>query len=61
MFTLEELEAAYQEYWEFVKDYVDNSGWLETSKHSIFIHNHFWLSNDIEETKTHWRPKSLKK
>jgi len=61
MFTLEELETAYQEYWEFVKDYVDGGGWLETEKHSIFIKNCFWLSDNIEETETHWRPKSLNK
>lgn len=41
MFTLEELENAYEEYWSFVKDYVDGSGWLETAKHSAYIRNCF--------------------
>jgi len=61
MFTLEEIETAYEEYWSFVKDHVDGNGWLETAKHSAYIRNCFWLSDNIEETKTHWRPKSLSK
>mgnify|MGYP003608581167 FL=1 len=61
MFTLEELETAYGEFWEFAKDHVDGLGWLETAKNSTYMRNCFWLRNNIEETKTHWRPKSLSK
>ena len=50
----------YGEFYERVKDYIDEDGFLETEKHSLFIKNHFWLQDKIEEKTEngikYWRP-----
>lgn len=59
----EKIQEAYGEWWETLKNYVSKNGYVETEKHSRFVRNHFYLSNNIEtywdDEIEFWRPKSL--
>ena len=55
----EAIKKAYGEYWELVKDYVDENGWIFWSdKNPIGIYNNRYLEYK-DENPNYWRPESL--
>ena len=57
----EAIKNAYSEYWDKVKDYVDENGWIFWSdKNPIGIYNNRYLEYK-EENPNYWRPKSLQR
>ena len=58
----EAIKKAYGEYWEKVKNYIDDNGWIEGSEDREFPEPKFEPSiGELEEHETAylWRPKSL--
>lgn len=56
------IQKAYGEYWDSVKDYIDNNGWINTTKFSVFtaptsMPNNFETNGEMCRK---IRPKSLK-
>lgn len=56
----EAIKKAYGEYWELVKDYVDENGWIDFLEDIRRIRYFFHDSDNIEVSISMWRPKSLK-
>ena len=55
----EAIKKAYGEYWEAVKDFVDENGWIDFLEDIQRIMYFFHDSDNIEVFKSTWRPKSL--
>ena len=55
----ETIKNAYGEYWEAVKDFVDENGWIDFLEDIQRIMYFFHDSDNIEIFKSTWRPKSL--
>ena len=55
----EAIKKAYGEYWEAVKDFVDENGWIDFLEDIQRIMYFFNDSDNIEVFKSTWRPKSL--
>lgn len=55
----EAIKNAYSEYWEAVKDFVDENGWIDFLEDIQRIMYFFNDSDNIEVFKSTWRPKSL--
>lgn len=58
------VKNAYEQFYEYVENSVDENGWVKREEHSGFMINHFYLSNNIKtkfiDKVEYWRPKTLK-